>query len=42
MFQPFEKTLWVTIIVTAVMMFALLWLFDGAKVNLFADDADVK
>lgn len=33
MFEPFEGPLWMAVIVTTVVMFALLWLFDGAKVR---------
>ncbi|CAB1099788.1 unnamed protein product [Ectocarpus sp. CCAP 1310/34] len=35
MFQPFERPLWMLIIATTVVMFALLWLFDGAKNEIF-------
>eukprot|EP00752_Nemacystus_decipiens_P004321 g3946.t1 len=37
MFQPFENSLWAAIIVATVATFLLLWLFDGAKNELFTD-----
>ncbi|CBJ28350.1 conserved unknown protein [Ectocarpus siliculosus] len=37
MFQPFERQLWILITGTTVVMVALLWLFDGAKNEIFTD-----
>ncbi|CAM9202083.1 unnamed protein product, partial [Hapterophycus canaliculatus] len=37
MFEPFEASLWVAVIVTTAIVMALLWLFDGAKNELFTD-----
>eukprot|EP00903_Cladosiphon_okamuranus_P014086 g13093.t1 len=37
MFQPFENTLWVAVVLSTVLTLSLLWLFDGAKSDIFTD-----
>ncbi|CAM9570734.1 unnamed protein product, partial [Scytosiphon promiscuus] len=37
MFEPFEAPLWAAVILTALVVVVLLWLFDGAKNQLFTD-----
>ncbi|CAM9520701.1 unnamed protein product [Ascophyllum nodosum] len=36
MFEPFEPTLWAAILLSAVLVLVLLWIYDGAKNDTFA------